>query len=34
MANAILSPRTDEAVSFADRAYYAIRELIVTGGGN
>jgi DNA-binding GntR family transcriptional regulator len=30
MANAILSPRTDEAVSFADRAYYAIRELIVT----
>jgi DNA-binding GntR family transcriptional regulator len=30
MAKAILSPRTDEAVSFADRAYYAIRELIVT----
>jgi DNA-binding GntR family transcriptional regulator len=30
MANAILSPRTGEAVSFADRAYYAIRELIVT----
>ena len=30
MANAILSPRTEEAVSFADRAYYAIRELIVT----
>ncbi len=30
MANAILSPRTGEAASFADRAYYAIRELIVT----
>src|SRR3954469_21260931 len=30
MANAILSPRAGEAVSFADRAYYAIRELIVT----
>jgi DNA-binding GntR family transcriptional regulator len=30
MAKAILSPRTDEAVSFADRAYYAIRGLIVT----
>ena len=30
MANAILSPRTPEAASFADRAYYAIRELIVT----
>ena len=30
MANAILAPRTGEAVSFADRAYYAIRELIVT----
>ena len=30
MANVILSPRTGEAVSFADRAYYAIRELIVT----
>jgi len=30
MANAILSPRTAEAGSFADRAYYAIRELIVT----
>src|SRR6185312_13390 len=30
MANAILSPRTGEAGSFADRAYYAIRELIVT----
>ncbi len=30
MANAILSPRTEEAASFADRAYYAIRELIVT----
>ena len=30
MANAILSPRTGEGVSFADRAYYAIRELIVT----
>ena len=30
MANANLSPRTAEAGSFADRAYYAIRELIVT----
>jgi DNA-binding GntR family transcriptional regulator len=30
MANAILSPRTGETASFADRAYYAIRELIVT----
>lgn len=30
MANAILSPRSGEAASFADRAYYAIRELIVT----
>jgi len=30
MANAILSPRGGEAASFADRAYYAIRELIVT----
>src|SRR3982751_6753552 len=30
MANAILSPRTGEGGSFADRAYYAIRELIVT----
>jgi DNA-binding GntR family transcriptional regulator len=30
MANAILSPRTGKAASFADRAYYAIRELIVT----
>jgi DNA-binding GntR family transcriptional regulator len=30
MANAILSPRTGEAASFADRAYYAIRDLIVT----
>jgi DNA-binding GntR family transcriptional regulator len=30
MANAILAPRTGEAASFADRAYYAIRELIVT----
>jgi DNA-binding GntR family transcriptional regulator len=30
MANAILSPRTGETGSFADRAYYAIRELIVT----
>jgi DNA-binding GntR family transcriptional regulator len=30
MANAILSPRTGEGASFADRAYYAIRELIVT----
>jgi len=30
MANAILSPRTGEAASFADRAYFAIRELIVT----
>jgi DNA-binding GntR family transcriptional regulator len=30
MTNAILSPRTGEAASFADRAYYAIRELIVT----
>jgi DNA-binding GntR family transcriptional regulator len=30
MANAILSPRAEEAASFADRAYYAIRELIVT----
>jgi DNA-binding GntR family transcriptional regulator len=30
MANAILSPRTGEVASFADRAYYAIRELIVT----
>ena len=30
MANAILSPRSGEAGSFADRAYYAIRELIVT----
>ncbi|HST13602.1 MAG TPA: GntR family transcriptional regulator [Gaiellaceae bacterium] len=30
MANAILSPRAGEAASFADRAYYAIRELIVT----
>jgi len=30
MANAILAPRTGEAVSFADRAYYAIRDLIVT----
>jgi DNA-binding GntR family transcriptional regulator len=30
MANAILSPRQGEAASFADRAYYAIRELIVT----
>jgi DNA-binding GntR family transcriptional regulator len=30
MANAILSPRVGEATSFADRAYYAIRELIVT----
>lgn len=30
MANAILAPRTGQAASFADRAYYAIRELIVT----
>ena len=30
MPNAILSPRSGEAASFADRAYYAIRELIVT----
>ncbi|MGN6798297.1 MAG: GntR family transcriptional regulator [Gaiellaceae bacterium] len=30
MANAILTPPTGEAASFADRAYYAIRELIVT----
>jgi DNA-binding GntR family transcriptional regulator len=30
VANAILSPRAGEAASFADRAYYAIRELIVT----
>src|SRR5512135_2592148 len=30
MANAILSPRTGKAGSFADRAYDAIRELIVT----
>jgi DNA-binding GntR family transcriptional regulator len=30
MANALLSPRTGVAASFADRAYYAIRELIVT----
>lgn len=30
MANAILSPRSGEAGSFSDRAYYAIRELIVT----
>jgi DNA-binding GntR family transcriptional regulator len=30
MPDAILSPRTGEAASFADRAYYAIRELIVT----
>src|SRR5436190_13757252 len=30
MANAILSPPAGEAASFADRAYYAIRELIVT----
>ncbi len=30
MANAILSPSTGEATSFADRAYFAIRELIVT----
>jgi len=30
MANAILSPSTGETGSFADRAYYAIRELIVT----
>jgi DNA-binding GntR family transcriptional regulator len=30
MANAILAPRGGEAASFADRAYYAIRELIVT----
>jgi DNA-binding GntR family transcriptional regulator len=30
MANAILSPRTGKAASFADRGYYAIRELIVT----
>jgi DNA-binding GntR family transcriptional regulator len=30
VANAILAPRTGEAASFADRAYYAIRELIVT----
>jgi DNA-binding GntR family transcriptional regulator len=30
MPDAIHSPRTGEAVTFADRAYYAIRELIVT----
>ena len=30
MANAILAPRAGEAASFADRAYFAIRELIVT----
>jgi DNA-binding GntR family transcriptional regulator len=30
MANAILSPSSGEPGSFADRAYYAIRELIVT----
>jgi DNA-binding GntR family transcriptional regulator len=30
MPDAILSPRRPEAASFADRAYYAIRELIVT----
>ena len=30
MAYAILSSGTGESVSFADRAYYAIRELIVT----
>jgi DNA-binding GntR family transcriptional regulator len=30
VAKAILAPREGEAASFADRAYYAIRELIVT----
>lgn len=30
MAKAILAPRDGEAASFADRAYYAIREQIVT----
>jgi DNA-binding GntR family transcriptional regulator len=30
VANAILAPRAGEDASFADRAYYAIRELIVT----
>src|SRR5690242_3954875 len=30
MPDAILSPRRSEAASFADRAYYAIRDLIVT----
>jgi DNA-binding GntR family transcriptional regulator len=30
VAKAILAPREGEVASFADRAYYAIRELIVT----
>src|SRR5581483_5715207 len=30
MAKTILAPRSGEIASFADRAYYAIRELIVT----
>ena len=30
MAKAILAPREGDVASFADRAYYAIRELIVT----
>jgi len=30
VAKAILAPREGQAASFADRAYYAIRELIVT----
>ena len=30
MAKAILAPRDGDVASFADRAYYAIRELIVT----